>query len=190
MNKQLVEKAPSFQGFLKIWKTHKETGKSELLVDKKNMVLYQGADLLAYSLAGYANAKISHMYFGFMNSATLPTPSKVIDKAYSVPFDGYTTPYGVLRLPLTFPTQYLADTNYDHNIAVFTTMITTATAEWGDTFQSSSPYSWVFEVATIAALDPATHNDDVVFSRVQFSPIKYEATYNLTVSWGIKFLAV
>lgn len=183
---------PKFNGFLKIWRTEKATGKTELIVDKPNLVLYQGADLLAYSLAGRPNAKISHMYVGYIDDASLsPTPSKVIDKQYSDPFSSYVFPYGYLRLPLTFPPTFLNDTNYEHNIPIFTVMITTATAQGGAPFTASGPTpSWIFEVAAVAALTPSLVTDDKLFSRVSFTPIKYDSSFNLTISWGVKFVAV
>ena len=183
-----ASKTPSFSGFIKVWKVHKQTNKAELVVDKHNLVMYQGSDLLAKSLVGYPNAHISHMYIGYMNSATAPTPSKVIDRAYSVPLSGYTTPYGALRLPLTFPAAYTAETNYTGNIPVFTVMITTATAEWGAAFTSGGGTpSWVFETVLVAALDPSSASSDLIFSRAQFTPIQYDSNYNLTVTWGVKF---
>lgn len=185
------EKSPQFKGFIKIWRTEVKTGLTELVIDKPNTVLYQGADLLAFALAGEANAKISHFYIGFKNSVSSPGgPLPAVDKSNSAPMTAYADPYGYLRLPLTFPVSYFNDTNYVNNIPVFTVMITTATTAGGAAFTDASPASWIFEVASVAALNPTDASNDKIFSRVQFTPIQYDSNFNLTISWGVQFVAV
>lgn len=176
----------NFQGFIKIWQSNPVTGEQKLLIDKPNTVLYQGADLLAYALAGVANNKISHMYIGFNNNLVFTPP--VIDKAYSNPFSGFVAPFGYLRIPLTLPASYLADTNYTHNVPIFTTMITSGTSEAGGaTFTNGT--SQIYEVGLVAATTPSSSSGDAVFSRANFSQIQYDSSFNLTISWGVKFTA-
>lgn len=187
--------ADNFQvkGKIRIFQTDPATGISTELVNKDNMILYSGADLTAYALAGYPNAKISHMYVGFANNATTPdVSSKVIDLGNSNSMTGYTTPYGYLRLPLSFPASYLNDTHYAHNIPVFSVNIAAPVSSGGAAISDVSPYSWFFEVALVAAINPsatAPYSTDLIFSRASFTPIQYNSSYALTISWGVEFIA-
>jgi len=185
-------------GFFKIWKTDRVSGKSELVVDKKNMILYQGADLLAQALAGAKNSKISHMYVGYKTIADItgfvpPT----IDKEYSNKFVDYNNVTGLedlgyLRLPLAFTPSYLGATNYDNNTVLFTAVVSNNTTSFsGADFNDSGDVtpSHLFEVALVSAGDATSAVKDKIFSRANFTPIVYDANYNLTITWGIQFSA-
>jgi len=187
-----------YSGFFKVWKVHKKTGQRELVVDKKNMILYQGADLLAYALAGVKNAKISHMYVGYKTTADItgfvpPT----IDKEYSNKFTDYDNASGLedlgyLRLPLAFTPSYLSTTDYENNTVVFTAVVSTNTSAFdgADFFDSGNATpSHLFEVALVAALSPSNATGDNIVARGNCEPIVYDSNYNLTIAWGIQFLA-
>lgn len=183
----------NYRGFIKIWRTNIQTGESELLIDKPNMILYQGADLLSLSLSGRKNAYISHLYIGYHNAATGVFTKPTIDKAYSEPIQDYADPFGYLRLPLTFPATFLNQENYNYNTGVYTVVISSAT-KWTSAsadFQTSASGdpSWIFEIGLVASLNSANDSEDIVFSRANFEPIKYESGYNLTISWGVQILA-
>lgn len=192
-------KLSGFSGFYKIWRTNIETGKSELVVEKKNMVLYQGMDLLAKALAGVRYAAVSHMYIGYKTTDDISgfTPP-TIDKAYTNKFEDYDVSpsladLGYLRLPLNFTPTYLnTGADYENNVAVFTTVVTAnnSTSPNGADFNDSGDAepSHIFEIALVAALDPTGDNEDIIFSRANFEPIVYDPAYNLTISWGIQFL--
>lgn len=194
----MTHKSLEYAGFYKIWKVDKRTGNSELIVDKKNTILYQGADLLAKALAGVRYASISHMYVGYKttNSIVGFTPPE-IDKAYTNKFEDYNTvpaftDLGFLRLPLAFSPAYLSTTNYDNNTVVFTSVVTSssspateACAEFHDSGEADPSY--LYEIALVASLDPTSMNSDLLFSRANFEPIVYDTNYNLTISWGINF---
>lgn len=193
----------NFKGFFKIWRTHKETGKTELVIDKPNTILYQGSDLLAYALGGIKYAKISHIYVGYSNyddGDTFDLP--IIDKNYNtLPFssygveDGDYVDYGYLRLPLSYtPTYQASSTDYEHNTVIFTTVLSLDASPGGQSaeFQFADnvgSQSHLFEVGLSAALDPTTTTKDQVFSRATFTPIMFDPSYNLTISWGIQFLS-
>lgn len=201
MSERLTTK--NFSGFFKIWRTNKVTGESELVVDKPNKILYQGADLLAYALGGVKYAKISHVYVGFANyddGDDFEAP--IIDKDYStLPFTSYGLDsgdyedYGYFRLPLSYtPTFQASSEDYDHNTVIFTTIMSFDADPAGQSadFQYSDnagSQSHLFEVALSAALDPTTTLKDQIFSRATFNPIMFDPSYNLTISWGIQFLA-
>lgn len=173
------------QGFVKIWRVHKETGSKELVVDKKNLVLKQGAKVLASALAGITNAKISKMYIGFNNAGSFTAP--VIDVDYSEPFNQLSIPdgFGYLREPLSLPPSLTSYSGYDSNIVTFTTIISSSTAFYGNVFTSGT--SNIYEVALVAALSNDS-SDDLVYARVGFDQITYNDNYALTISWGTVFL--
>lgn len=193
----------NYSGFFKIWKTHKETGKQELIVSQPNKILYQGADLLAFALAGVKYAKISHIYVGYENypqgdEFELP----VVDKDYfTAPFNTYGVESGAFeqrgyfRLPLSYsPTFQASSTLYDHNTVVFTTIMALDSNPEGQSadfiFSDGDPaQSHLFEVALSSALDPTSASKDAIFSRATFNPIMFDPSYNLTISWGIQFLS-
>jgi hypothetical protein len=173
-----------YSGFFKIWQVDKKTGAKELVISKPNMILYQGADLLAKALAGVKYASISHMYVGFQNGAVTPT---TIDKTNSSPFSSFVAPKGYLRLPISYNPSFLAQTNYSGNTVIFTSIIASTAGAHGDTFTASS--SNICEVGLAAALNPENDGEDLFFSRATFDPIVYDSNYNLTISWGVNFLA-
>ena len=196
---QNIENSPGqkMQGFIKIWAVDPKTGERWLLRDQPNMILYAGADLMAQVLAGVAHTNISNIYVGYQNVAS---PSNVnpptIDKAYSVPFANYGSGaysnYGYLRLPLAYSPSFSSEPNYTSNIVLFTTIITTTNnATPTNSFKDStqSPPSQIFEVALVSALNPSNNSLDKVFSRANFSPLTYDSNFNLTITWGVRFLA-
>lgn len=196
-NMQNTQLNVQFSGFYKIWKVHKVTGQKELLVSKPNLVLYQGADLLAQSLAGVKYAHISHMYIGYSNQVGFVTANDapVIDKENSIGFQNYGagiySDLGYVRIPLAYNPTYVAQANYENNIAIFTTVVSTTDGSFGAPFNDSlnAPVSNIFEVGLAAALTPDNSAGDKIFSRANFESIVYDSNYNLTISWGINFTA-
>lgn len=189
----------NFQGFIKIWRVSKETGGKELLVDKKNMILYQGSDLLGLALGGFKNAKISNMYIGYVNAADPLsgfTPT-TIDLSYSIPFTAYGSgahsDKGYLRVPLAYSPVYQGSTSdYDSNQVIFTSIVSSTQEATGGAdflYADDGTPSHIFEIGLAAALNPSSAAGDIIFSRANFTPITYDQNYNLTISWGIQFLS-
>lgn len=183
-----------YTGFIKIWKSDPRTGLSELILDKKNTILYSGSDLLAQALSGKANTGISHMYLGYSNDVNTPTVGYTIAK--NATSFSTTSPLGYLRAPLTFPATFMTETNYSNNIAVFTVLLNNASSYQvtsGSPATLTTSTSAFFELGLIAATDPAgtvnTHPNDKIFARVAFDRITYDSAFNLTVSWGIRFVS-
>lgn len=175
-------------GKIKIWKQPSDLGgPPELVFEKPNMVLYQGADVLANCLAGKQNSAITHMYFGFHNGPTFwaPTITKADTKATT--FDGYSAPFGYLRVPLNAAPTFISDPNYDGNIAVFSSTLTAGTSEAGATFTPGTSY--VYEVALVNESVPNDKTKDRIFSRANFTPIQFVSSYNLIVAWSVKFVS-
>lgn len=200
---QNIDQQTSFKkmrGFFKIWAVDPITGKKELLVDKENMILNAGADLLASALAGVKYTHVSHMYIGYKNHADdtfYPGSVPTVDKEYTVKFTDYNTgsytDFGYLRVPLSYSPSFIAQTDYENNVAIFTAVVTTASAANGSTatFKDDTQVnpSHIFEVALVAATEPTSQTGDKVFSRAQFEPLLYNNSYNLTITWGVQFLA-
>jgi hypothetical protein len=174
----------NMRGFIKIWKIHKKTGKSELVVNKDNLILYMGAQVLSYALSGQIGYNINYFYIGFNNTDSFVYPT--IDLAYSQPFSGFVSPFGYLREPLAFSPSYLSDPNYTNNTSVYTVQIASATSFGGASFTPGT--SNIYECALVAAPDPANAPSDLVFSRVNFNQITYDSNFSLSISWGIKFI--
>lgn len=182
-----IETVSNFFGFIKIWKVNPKTGDKELVLDKKNTILYGGADILAYAITGKENSAISHFYLAYNNTPGFVAPDYTVDKAN--PSFTASGQYGYLRVPLTFPAAFLKDTNYNNNIPVFTILISDPYAYQVAGSPSFSADSSVFELGLVSALTPNSPAGDIVFARAQFTPIIYDPTFNFTISWGVKFSA-
>jgi len=176
----------ALSGFIKVWKTDSISGESTLLVDKPNMILKGGANIIARALGGDPLAKIWGMYIGYCNApGDFQKPS--IDIDYSSPFINYVGDFGYLREPLTFNPNYLYSAGYENseNTVLFSTMVTTATKAGGADFNESSQ---IYEVALVSVPDLANPGKDTVFSRTNFNPVLYNSNYNFTITWGVRIL--
>ncbi len=174
----MIEKGINISGRIKIWKG------DDLVVDKPNMVLYEGGDIVALAIAGEANSKITHFYVGYYSAAGVfvaPTISKADNRAS---FEAFTGNFGYLRLPLSVSPSFVADTNYDNNNSVFTTVVTTATPEAGAAFIPGT--SQIYEVGLVCERSPNDKTKDLIFARANFNPITFVSSHNLTISWMIK----
>ena len=174
-------------GMIKVWQFDPVTGTSRLLHDTRNMIVYTGADLLAFALAGRPNCGISHINLGYNNGADFDVEA---EPAVTASSGGMKTSgdYGYVRVPLTFPASFRAETHYENNSVFFTVMLTNPPsthvgAEFGAT-------SKLYTIGLVAALNPSGSNQDKIFSRAQFTPITYDPAFGLTVTWGVKFTAV
>jgi hypothetical protein len=173
----------ALSGFIKIWKVDPNSGTSELLVEKNNLILKGGARIIARGLGGDPKSNIWGMYIGYNNSTSFAPPA--IDIDYTSPFSSYGGNFGYLREPLTFPPTFLSSSGYSDNTVLFSTMITSATTIQGAPFNTTSN---IFEVALVAAADPNISAGDTVFSRTNFNKIKYDPSFNFTITWGIRVL--
>lgn len=179
---EILSANKALTGFIKIWKQDKLTGDSTLIVDKNNTILKGGAKLIARALGGDPSAKIWGMYIGYNNSSGAFNPPG-IDIDYSAPFSSFSSPFGYLREPLTFSPIYSSTDGYDQNTVLFSTMVTTAQAAGGATFD---PTCKIYEVALVSVRDERDPLADTVFSRTNFTPIQYNDNYNFTITWGVR----
>lgn len=197
-NIHLSERAtPISMGFFKMWSEDCVTGEQTLLVNQRNTILYDGADITALALGGEVNAKISHMYFGYTNSYNNGVPIEGYAINQNDPIFPVTINRSYMRIPLTFPAVYTSSDSsiYTNNIVVFTVMINAATAtNYCIPDHLLIDYAnngcTIFEAGLVSALDPndtiASHTHDKVFARTAFNGKQYDSSQNLTISWGIK----
>jgi len=175
-----------FTGSLKIWQQPVVGGKPQLILEKPNMVVYQGSDILANTLGGKQNSAISHMYIGFHNGSSFSPPaiSKSDTRATYQAFSGN---FGYLRFLLSTTPSYFTDTNYSNNNVVFTATVVASASEAGATFTPGTSY--IYEAGLVNAQVPTDKAQDRLFSRANFSEIEFVSTYNLIISWAVKFVS-
>lgn len=188
-NTEILTVPNNLTGFVQIWKTDKNSGARELVVDKQNMILKGGAQIIAHALAGKPGANIWGMYIGYYNgSGNVPPP--IIDIDYSSPFINYVDPLGYLREPLTFTPSYMSSPGYEayENTVLFSTMITTAYKAGGAASADFNTSSQIYEVALVSAPEATNLTKDTVFSRTSFNPVQYNSNYNFTITWGVRIV--
>ncbi len=183
-NTEILNADKALAGFVKIWKVDPSSGESSLIVDKSNLILRGGTQVIAKALGGATGYGIWGMYIGFNNNTSFTPPA--IDTSYTNTFASFTSPFGFLREPLTFTPNYMSSAGgYVDNTVLFSTMVTTATKAGGAAFINGT--SNIYEVALVAAPTGGLAGD-VVFSRTNFNPIRYDSTYNFTITWGVRIL--
>ena len=173
-------------GSIKIWRVNFKTGEKELLVNKPNTILYQGADILAAALVGQNGSQISHFYVGYNISGGFSGDATAVDK--TTPAFRKDANFGYLRIPLTYPASFFNDPSYSNNIPIFSILLSNAatyTVAGSPTFNTSAK---IFEIGLVAA-STGDITGDKVFSRARFTPITNDPSYNLTLAWGVRFTA-
>ena len=176
------------RGHVKIWQFNPESGEKKLLVDKDNLILRTGADVMAASLAGQPNSKISHFYIGYTSSGTTPVaPSITVGSTKAELFPTDAT-HGYLRVPLAFPASFLSEDNYTANVPYFTCFITNGSyTSHGATFGNGVN---LYTLGLVNAQNPSGSNQDRLFSAISFTPIQYSAANGLAIKLGVTFRAV
>ena len=190
-------------GHIKVCFQDEKTGRlSSPIIDKKNLVLFEGADIMSALLAGKANFAISHMYFQYRNSAETFEINNPITRgdgrAAFDAIDGEDPVEDWLRVPLiTLPKQVQipeGSADYQSNGVWFT-----GTSAASPTLEGESPAhnpftasgetpSRIFSVALVSAPAPGDNKQDRVFSRVNFEePLELPAGKHLVVFWLLRF---
>lgn len=179
--------------------TNIKTGKETEVFRQKNLILYEGADIMAGLLSGDRKFFPSHMYFAYENKDSAPT-------APSFQRDGGTSYFSTLsesvptqdwlRVPIiTTPRISVIGSNYSGNAVTFS-----ASSASSDSLRGESPEqnyfaasgvdgaSRVYSVALVSATNPNTKSGDKVFSRLNLSsPLTVTSGHHLTFYWIIKF---
>jgi len=165
-------------GHVRVWN---EVGDS---VEMRNLVVYTGGDIIAQLLAGHPEYRISHMYFGFENTAGSPTfaaPNRGDTVTF---FSGLSSPQDYIRATILQPVQLdAADGNHNSNRATFSAVASAATGEGGVSFGPGSN-SKVGTVGLVAAPTGAVAGD-VLYARVNLSPeIPAAGSGQISATWA------
>lgn len=159
-------------GHVRIWQYSPATGIGELLIEKNNLITYQGAGIAARALSGLPNTAISHIYVGYSSSSTPPSPT-ISDTPAS--FSTF------VRQPLAFSPSFSNEAGYSvPNLAYFTAFITGSAIPNDD---------YVVALGLVSATNPNDSSGDLLFSSIAFNGVQYNSTYGLAVTWGITFRA-
>ena len=187
----------SGKGGISVFSYNMATKKIAKMVNRKNLILYSGADILARALSGTPGWFVNTIYIEYQNLAS-PSDSPVIP-AYdrTVPSGiGYYNGLGAspngdfLRVPLlTNPLLSSSDpTNYNANQIAFFALSEGATGFFGKLF-NPSVNSCVIGGALIAAPVVDEQSSDVVFSRTYLTPDKIllQSGYQIGLNWILQF---
>jgi hypothetical protein len=182
------------KGLVRIFSFDPKTGKIKSIIEKQNLILYSGADVMAKCLSGNSNYAISSMFMEFKN---LPSPSDSItppafDRTggigyYSGLSSSLDTDY--VRVPLVSMPDF--DTSdalyYNFNQATYFAISEGSTGVHGKTFGPGTN-SAVYGAALVATPEPAQPAQDVVFSRVYsgVGKILKEAGFEIGITWTIR----
>lgn len=132
--------------------------------EAKNLVVYNGGDILAQLLAGNAQYRISHMYFGFENTAGSPTPSPAArtDTADSA-FHSMAAPQDFVIADALQPAVLeAADANHLFNRVLFHAIANALAGVNGVPFSAAND-SKVFSVGLVASPTGA-YLDDLLYA--------------------------
>jgi hypothetical protein len=177
--------------------TNRITGRETVIFRKKNLILNEGADIMAALLAGDVRAFPSHMYFHFENTNSTVTPPAEITRADGGAFfrsiDGSSPPHDWLRVSILNPPGQSGV--FGGNVVTFS-----ASSAASDSLAGESPLhryfasnggdgpSKVFGLALASEINAGNKVGDRVFSRLALeTPQVMIDGSHLTFYWIIKF---
>lgn len=177
------------------------TGRMSQILKQKNLILFQGADIMAALLAGDMSHRISHMYFEFENTAgapAVPTITRGDGRPYFAGLDGSGNRDWV-RVPIVMNPSLSVipndSPNYGGNGVLFTATTASAVPAVGKSpaanyFEDAglNGPSKIFSVALAAAPDRNSDAKDKVFSRLNLSTaMPLQPNSHIVFFWSIKF---
>lgn len=186
--------------------TNDKTGLFSPVSEQKNLVLYEGADIIAALLGGDTTAQLSHIYFHFQNKPAVsalsaglpPTLDRSMGQASFAEITGETPEFeDFLRVPIiTTPRPFRSPSDSTDYVA--NGIYLTATSAASETMLGESPShnyfgvdagngpSTVFGAALVAARDTLASRDRV-FSRVTLAtPLTFLAGSQPTIFWSLR----
>ncbi len=136
-----------------------------VVVEGRNLVVYTGGDIIAQVLAGNPEYRISHMYFGYENTAGVPSPPAAARSDTAAGrYHALTPPEDFLRAAVLDPPQLSAgDVNHNFNVVTFNAIGIGPTGVLGLAFGAGSN-SKVYDVGLIAA-PTGVYTGDILYAR-------------------------
>jgi hypothetical protein len=181
------------KGAIKLFAFNPKTRVLRKLIERENLVLYGGADILAKLLSGDPKYAINTMYLEFINLANPadPVPAPTFDRSGGVTYyTGLTGTQDFLRVPLVVtPIIDSSDTGlYAGNRVTFFGVSEGMSGFHGLPF-NSAVNSAVYGAGLVAAPSITDQSNDVVFSRVYtgIDKVLKESGFEIGVTWTIQF---
>ena len=195
-------------GIVTIGYRSKITNNFTPVIHKKNLVLYGAADVMARLVSGDNNYAISHMYYSYTNTNSIP-PIPAINREDGLQY--FTTLSGTndwLRIPILTSAKIdrynefnspSPNNVYTGNMATFVATSASHPSQTGERnlaspnnnyFSSSGVNgpSKITGVALAVSPDPYNKYKDIVFSRLALSsPITIQANSYVDCFWSIAF---
>ena len=190
--------------------TNPNTGIFSEVVDQKNLIVYEAADIMASLITGDYTRQISYMYFEYINSPsgstyTPPAVTREDGRSYFDNFSGVGIngeKLDYIRVPIiTTPKIFQSPSQspeYTGNAVYFSTTSAAVGAVGGIFGQSSSQRyfssngldgpSNIYSVSLVSATNPNHAAQDKVFSKLNLStPLTVLSGSNPTIYWSIRF---
>jgi hypothetical protein len=182
------------KGLVRFYTREQATKRVVKTIERPNLVLFEGADVLAQLLSGARGYHVNTMYLEFKNLAapgdaiTPPSFDRGDGIAY---YNGLisSTDIDFLRVPLTVsPLVEPSSGDYAGNQATFFGISEGTLGFHGKPFLPSSN-SAVFGAALIAAPDPSDQSQDKVYARVYtgIDKILKATGFEIGVTWTTRF---
>lgn len=185
--------------------TNQITGRETVVFRKKNLIMNEGADIMAGLLSGDARFFPSHMYFHFQNtSGSIATPAAITRAdggGFFRSIDGVSPPHDWLRVPIiTNPKVSIINPIGQSGVFGGNTVTFSASSAASDTLAGESPQhryfassggdgpSNVFGLALASEVIAGNKAGDRIFSRLSLeTPQVMISGSHLTFYWIIKF---
>jgi len=178
----------------RIFSFDEKTGEIRHLIERANLIPYQGADVLARALGGDTTYVAGAMYFEFENTAgspSVPTPARDEDISYYLDTLSLSATKDYVRAPLVIPAGYSSSDSDKYAGNQVTFFATTAGTQGvhGRAF-SNAANSKVYGVALAATPEPTQYTSDLLFSRTydNVGVIPKEDGYQIGAQYLIRFL--
>lgn len=179
------------KGIVRFFSFDPKSGRIVQMIEKHNLILYSGADIMSRVLGGKSEYAISSMFLEFKNlpSPLTPITPPAFDRSGGIAYynglsSSLDTDY--LRVPLVSTPDFSTsdDTYYEFNQATFFAISEGSTGIHGKTF-SAAANSAVFGAALAATPDPTQPTADVVFSRAYsgVGKILKESGFEIGITW-------
>lgn len=190
---ELVRLDKDVETWWRIFSFDEKTGEIIKLVEQKNIIPYQGADVMARMLAGDNTYAAGAMYFEYENTAgapVIPSPTRAEDINYYLDTLQLSATKDYVRVPLVVPAGFSTSdsTKYAGNQATFFAITSGAVGTHGRAFTNAAN-SKVYGVALAATPTPAQYTSDLLWSRSYdgFDPVPKEDGYQIGAQYLIRF---